>query len=93
MLPKNELEEAVPRKTGAWMGDVWKVAVELFHSKNCEFKIINTDHGIGVLTIYQNFKYKKMPELSNLKYDDFLKYYKNFDLIDSERALDYIDSL
>jgi len=93
MLPKNSLEEFVPRKQASWTGDVWKVAVELTNSNNCIFKIINVDHGIGVLKIKNNFEYKKMPELLNLRYKDFLKYYKNFKLITSEEGLDYLDFL
>jgi len=93
MLPQNSYEELVPRKQAAWTGDVWKVAVELTNSNNCEFKIINVDHGIGVLKINDNFEYKKMPELLNLRYKDFLKNYKNFKLITSEEGLDYLDSL
>ena len=93
MLPQNSYEELVPRKQASWTGDVWKVAVELTNSNNCEFKIINVDHGIGVLKINDNFEYKKMPELLNLRYKDFLKYYKNFKLITSEDGLDYLNSL
>ena len=58
-----------------------------------KFKIINIDHGIGVLKINYNFEYKKMPELLNLRYKDFLKNYKNFKLITSEEGLDYLNSL
>ena len=93
MLPKNSFEEFVPRKQAAWTGDVWKVAVELNNSNNCEFKIINVDYGIGILKINDGFQYKKMPELLKLRYKDFLKYYKNFNLITSEEALDYLNSL
>ena len=93
ILPKNSFEELVPRKQASWTGDVWKVAVELINSNNCEFKIINVDYGIGILRINDNFQYKKMPELLNLRYKDFLKHYKNFKLITSEEALDYLNSL
>ena len=93
MLPVNSFEEYVPRKQLSWTGDVWKVAVELTNSNNCEFKIINVDYGIGVLKINDKFEYKKMPELLNLRYKDFLKHYKNFKLITSEEGLDYLNSL
>jgi hypothetical protein len=93
MLPNNSFEEMVPRKQAAWTGDVWKVAVELTNSKNCDFRIINIDHGIGVLKINDNFEYKKMPELLNLRYKDFLNYYKKFKLVNSEETLDYLNSL
>ena len=90
MLPKNSFEEFVPRKQVEWTGDVWKVAVELTYSNNCEFKIINIDYGIGVLKINENFEYKKMPELKNKRYDTFLEYYSKFNIINSEEALDFI---
>jgi len=91
MLPRNKFEECVPQKQLAWTGDVWKVAVELMNSPNCKFKIANTDHGIGILKILDNFKYVKMPELKKKRYDDFLNYYPKFDIINSEEALDFIE--
>jgi hypothetical protein len=91
MLPRNEFEEYVPRKQSSWTGDVWKVAVELMNSPNCIFKIANIDMGIGILKILDNFQYIKMPELKDKRYDDFLKYYPKFDIINSEQALDFIE--
>ena len=91
MLPRNSLEEFVPRKQHDWTGDVWKVAVELMNSLNCKFKIVNIDMGIGILKILDNFKYTKMPELNNKRYSEFLKYYPKFDIINSEQALDFIE--
>ncbi len=93
LLPKNPFEQNVPRKQGVWTGDVWKVAVELSNSENCEFKIINTDCGIGILKITDNFKYKKMPKLLNANYKDFLEHYKYFKLINSEEALEFINNI
>jgi len=93
LLPKNPFEQNVPREQGVWTGDVWKVAVELSNSENCEFKIINTDSGIGILKITDNFKYKKMPKLLNANYKDFLEHYKYFKLINSEEALEFINNI
>jgi hypothetical protein len=92
LLPQNKLEEFVPQKQySAWKGDVWKVAVELKNSLNCTFKIINIDSGIGILKVHQNFQYKIMPELKDLRYDSFLKYYSKLDIINSEEALNFIE--
>jgi hypothetical protein len=90
MLPKSYFEESVPRKQLSWTGDVWKVGVELFNSDNVEFKICNIDHGIGILKLKKNFKYKKIPDLKRMSFNDYLKFYKQFDLIDSEKAIDFI---
>mgnify|MGYP001297073726 CR=1 FL=1 len=51
LLPRSYFEEKTPKKQSPWLGDVWKVAVELSNSKNVDFKIINSDFGIGVLKI------------------------------------------
>ena len=92
MLPRNSFEEHVPRKNKIWTGDVWKVGVELTNSSNVDFRIVNIDCGIGIVKIYKNFKYKKMSELTNLRFDAFLKYYPKFKIISSEEALDFIQS-
>lgn len=90
LLPRSYFEEHVPRKQSSWTGDIWKVSIELMNSKNLEFKIINIDMGIGVIKIHSNFEYKKMPELKNKNFSDFLNYYKTLPLINSEQALNYI---
>jgi len=90
LLPKNKFEEETPRKQDYWTGDIWKVAVEIFNSKNCDFKIVNIDTGIGILKINDDYEYKKMPELKNKTFDDYLKYYKEFKIIKSEEALDFL---
>ncbi len=49
LLPQNADEEHVPQMNKTWTGDVWKVGVELSMSKNLDFKIVNIDHGVGIL--------------------------------------------
>ena len=92
MLPKSYFEECVPRKQGDWKGDVWKVAVELCNSKNVDFKMINIDCGIGVLKLQDKFEYKKMPELKNQSFENFLNYYKELPLINSKQGLELFES-
>ncbi len=93
VLPKNELEQKVPRAQSYWLGDVWKVAVELNNSINIDFKIIDVDSGIGVIKLKKNFVYNKMPDLTYATYDNFLLHYEKFNIIDSEEALEFINSL
>jgi hypothetical protein len=90
-LPKNYLEEKVPRKQSSWTGDIWKVAVELCNSEDMNFKIANIDYGVGILKPGKNAKYKKMPELKKMNFNDFVnKFYKDLPLIKSEEAIDFI---
>ena len=90
LLPRSELEEKTPRMQGTWTGDIWKVAVELSSSKNCSFKIINNDCGIGVLKINHGFEFNHIDDLKNQKYADYVKYLDEFPIIEPEEALDFI---
>jgi hypothetical protein len=51
MLPGSWVEHHVPRISGDWTGDVWKVAFEISQSKAIDFKIVKIDHGVGVLRL------------------------------------------
>ena len=61
MLPCTWVEHHVPRISGAWTGDVWKVAFELAQSKGIDFKIVKIDHGVGVFRLTET-----KPEVVNL---------------------------
>jgi len=90
MLPRCEMEQVIPQSFHTWTGDVWKVAVELSHSRNMDFRICNIDHGIGILKPLKNHIYIKIPGLNSKNFEDFLEYKKNFKIINSEEALDFI---
>jgi hypothetical protein len=51
MFPRDWLEEHVPRISGGWNGDVWKVAFELASAPDIDFKLLKIDHGVGVLRV------------------------------------------
>ncbi len=89
-LPRSIYEENVPRKQSSWTGDVWKVAVELANSKNAQFKIINIDMGIGVLKIKTNFEYKRMKELKNKSFKEYLNYKNNLPVISAQEGIAFI---
>ena len=90
-LPQNYLQEKVPRKSASWNGDVWKVAVELSNSEDMDFRIANIDYGVGILKPGKNAKYKKMPELNKMNFDDLLnKFYKKLPTVNSEEAIEFI---
>lgn len=48
-LPSDWHEQHVPRLSGGWVGDCWKLAVELAKSEDVEFRILNIDHGVGIM--------------------------------------------
>jgi hypothetical protein len=90
LLPRSPYEESVPGNRYAMTGDVWKIAVELSNSANADFRIVNIDHGIGILKIKKNFQYNKMINLKEEKFNNFLEYKKKLPIIESEEALDFI---
>ena len=88
MIPRNWLEENVPRLQPIWSGNVWKVALELIKTKGIDFFIINADHGIGVIKKEKkNVVYHDDYEnIKNLKFKDFLNLNENIKYIEAEHA-------
>ena len=91
LLPRSFLEEKVPQQQDEWVGDVWKVAVEISNSENIDFRIINIDHGVGVAFVKENFRFKKIDNIESQNFNDFLKVYQKLKIINSEEALNFID--
>ena len=91
--PQNADEEFVPQMNKTWTGDVWKVAVELSLSKNLDFRIVNIDHGVGILKKQKKYEYKVINELRNKRFDTFIEvYYKKLPIVSSNEAMRFIDS-
>jgi hypothetical protein len=83
----------MPPKQNTSTGNVWKVCVELSRSSNIDFVIANTDSGVGIIRPRKNFLYKKVKNLKNLTFKDFVKkFYKKLPIVSSEEALDFIDN-
>lgn len=76
MLPRNWLEQHVPRLSKTWTGDVWKVAFELIETKGIEFKILKIDHGVGVIKVIDS-KTVLRDLRDELLYKEFSYYYEN----------------
>lgn len=91
-LPRSFLEEEIPRKQSSWTGDVWKVAVELSNSQNVDFKIVNIDHGIGILKLKEGFQYLEIENLKDKNFEDYLELKKKLPIITSEEGLDFIEN-
>lgn len=91
-VPRNFLQNSVPRKSRAWTGDVWKLGVQLTYSKNCDFFIANFDHGIGILKIDNNFSLAKIENIEDITFSDFEnKYYYDLPLRNKIDTLKKID--
>lgn len=72
-LPSNWIEQHIPRISETWTGDCWKLAVELTQADGIEFKIINIDHGVGLMK--KTSSDWKIPDLSDdLRRDGFDKF-------------------
>jgi len=92
LLPRNSMEQQVPRKSYLWNGDVWKLGVEISKSENSNFKIVNIDTGVGIFKNNSRFKYKNIVNIEEQDFNIFYhKYYKNLPIINSEEALIFID--
>ena len=77
MLPRDWLEEHVPRLQNVWTGDVWKVAFELAQTNGIEFKILKIDHGVGMFRVL--IQDVQVPDLANELGDKrFLYLFENF---------------
>ena len=93
LLPQNADEEFVPQRNKTWTGDVWKVAVELSVSKNLDFRIVNIDHGVGILKKKRKYSYKVLKNLEKQRFNTFYnKYFKTLPIISSKEAMKFIDS-
>ena len=91
-LPRSWKEHHVPRLQKSWTGDCWKFAVELLVAKGVEFKILEIDHGVGLLKETSNDW--EIPDLSadltDAQFDTFVRKVKEFPLINFEQAVTFI---
>jgi hypothetical protein len=74
MLPTAWHEQHVPRCSMTWMGDVWKLGFELSKSNSPNFRILETDRGVGVLTKEREINLADAParEFEELDYNDLI---------------------
>ena len=90
-LPSNGKEHHVPRISGAWTGDCWKRAVELNRATGIDFKIIEIDHGVGV--IRKNSNATNIPDLSDellhAEFDRFIAELGSLPLCSFDEAISF----
>ncbi len=50
-LPSDWMEQHVPAVYKVWTGDCWKLGYELSQSSDIDFRIVQIDHGVGVMRL------------------------------------------
>lgn len=94
MIPRNWLEEHMPRINSVWTGDVWKVAFELLQATGVDFKIVKADHGVGVLRLTGDKI--DVPDLSDhlrsKRFEYFCKNYSSLPIIEINVLKDWVGS-
>jgi hypothetical protein len=95
LVPRTWEEEHVPRVSGLWTGDVWKVAIELSKTPAIEFRILMIDHGVGLMRL----KDDSLPELTDLREDlaeaGFARFLEEFEALPKntwDEAMAWIDA-
>ena len=93
LVPRNFIEEYIPRISNIWTGDVWKVSVELSKTKGVKFSVILADHGLGMLQkINDDVEYFNNDEvkLRNSSFKDFFELNKSVNYQNSESIFNEI---
>ena len=76
-LPRNEVEQIVPRQQDVWTGDVWKAFVRFREdNSDVEMRVVNMDMGCGILTKSEKDLYFEAQ--TELTYRNFQEYYKEW---------------
>lgn len=92
MLPQNEIQQLVPRKSSTWTGDVWKLIGNLNVSKNIEFAIANFDHGVGIVKPKKDWQFNFDPNTSKeLNYSDFINLKSTVRILSSKDAFTFLE--
>lgn len=96
LVPRTWEEEHVPRISGAWTGDVWKVALELADTAGLTFRIVMIDHGVGLLRLDGD----DLPDLADWRDDlstatfsRFLAAFPDLPKLSWAEAIDWIDTV
>jgi len=89
LIPRNWLEEHIPRLQTLWTGDVWKVGVELSVSQGIDFNVVLADHGVGIIKkINKITNYKdRYIELKDLRFKDYFNFTDKISFINPEEFI------
>ena len=92
LLPANWQQQHVPRISEAWTGDCWKLAVELRDATGLAFRVVEIDHGVGLLR--KTGPSVHIPDLSAdlapAQFDRFVTELESLPLCSFEEAIAFI---
>jgi SAM-dependent methyltransferase len=93
MVPLNWLEEHMPCMNKFWSGDVWKLGFELSKTNGLDFKIILTDHGVGIIKVHSENVILEdyRDELSEKRFDYFYKIFPKLPTMTINEVIPWID--
>ncbi len=87
LMPRNWLEEHVPRISNNWCGDVWKISFLLNDIQYHEYNVILTDFGLGVFKKKGNKLFLNKIDMKRKKFDFFCENFPKLNLIKKEEFL------
>lgn len=93
-LPSNVFDQAVPRCTYNWNGDVWKAFVEIRCKEDLDSYTLYADQGIGIIfkRTNKNLLNLKIDNFSKLKFSDYFYNYKIYmNIISTENLFKILD--
>lgn len=85
-LPIREHHQLRAPSRRSWTGDVWKAAVQLRQRRDCDFAVLDSDWGLGVLFPRPNTDL--LPPQPALSWNDFCRYRDNLLRVIDEDALE-----
>ena len=93
-LPSNVFDQAVPRCTYKWNGDVWKAIVEARCRADIDTYTCYADNGIGIILKRSNRNILNLntTNLNKLKFKDYYNNYQSYmNIINHESLLKLLD--
>ena len=84
LIPRNWLEEHIPRISNDWCGDVWKISFLLNNIKHHDYSLILTDFGLGVFRKNHDDLSINKIDIQNKNFDFFYENLSKLNLIKKE---------
>ncbi len=90
LIPRDWLEEHIPRLNSTWCGDVWKISFDLMKSKNIKFELLLIDFGLGIVRKKSSNVILYKSDFKNKDFNFFVKNYRRLPLVKISKTSKYI---